>query len=161
MRKEEIQMAGKLTPENARDQALALAGRLHEHFLTGSLNKRRLEQIVLDHHRQLAGGAGTFPAREEGGDHESCDCVSWARVQPIDLRGFPHHSQCPRFKKTYYVRVKLIDGGSYHCHPEDLGPLMVEIQEAVEGEDAGVKWEVELVEMSPMEFALLPDFEGH
>lgn len=91
---------------------------------------------------------------------ERCNCETWARSLPIDLRGFPHHSACPRFHKTYYVEISLKDGGKYTQPIDDLGPLLTEIQEAA-ANGSESEWTVRLVEMSRLEYERLPEFTGH
>lgn len=90
----------------------------------------------------------------------NCECLTWCRSEPIDLRGFEHHSRCPKFKSSYYVRIELKDGGTYTQPLDQLEVLLDEIREAAYngGEN---EWTVRLVEMSRTEYEQLLEFEGH
>lgn len=90
-----------------------------------------------------------------------CECMSWARVAPVDLRGFEHHSQCPKFSMPVYADISLEGGGRYVVPVSDIGVLVDEISEAAACGSIESKWTISLKEMSPVEYAKLPEFTGH
>jgi hypothetical protein len=61
----------------------------------------------------------------------------------------------------FYAKIKLDGGNSYVQAMDDLGVFIEEIQTAAECQDRAARWTVELVEMTPEEYAALPEFIGH
>ena len=91
----------------------------------------------------------------------NCECVTWCRVDPIDLRGGQHHHNCKHYKPSFYVRVKLRGGGSYTIPLSDLGALQADLEACAENDDTKAVFEVSVVDMTPLEYARLPEFTGH
>ena len=63
-------------------------------------------------------------------------------------------------KGNWYVRITLDQGSTYTQPLDDIAPLIEEIKEAA-ANDSAHKWLVEMVKMTPEEYAALPEFDGH
>lgn len=61
-------------------------------------------------------------------------------------------------KPTLYARITLIGYGSYI---QPLNEVGIAMDGEFDGAEAGTKWEIELLEMTPAEYEALPEFAGH
>lgn len=91
----------------------------------------------------------------------ACECSTWERVSPRDLRMGQHHTACPKWKPSYYVRVKLEGAGTYTLPLDDLGALQADLHAAAADGDTKATFTITLVDMTPYEYEQLPEFTGH
>lgn len=70
----------------------------------------------------------------------------------------PCINEAMQHRPTHYVKISLHGFGSY-VQPMD------QFATAMDGEfddvEVGTKWTIEIIEMTPAEYAALPDFAGH
>lgn len=57
-----------------------------------------------------------------------------------------------------YIRISLHGYGSY---VQPLAELATALDGELDGAAPGTKWTLELIEMTPAEYAALPEFQGH
>jgi len=56
-----------------------------------------------------------------------------------------------------YVRIHLIDHGTYIQPFDELNVVLDELQEG----EIGDRWELEIIEMREEDYTALPEFKGH
>lgn len=61
-------------------------------------------------------------------------------------------------RPTLYAEIALVGGGTF---VQELDQVGVALDGEFDGAEAGQTWTVTLVQMTPAEYELLPDFDGH
>lgn len=97
------------------------------------------------------------------GEGEARICVSCERaVPPTDTLDKDLCDACVteayQHKPGLYAQIALEGGGSY---TQPLDTLSVAIDAELDGAEVGTKLTIEVISMTPAEYAALPEFDGH
>jgi|SRR5690348_5568290 len=151
--------------KNKLDALMAMVRDICRHHYGSMTVPERIVEAQIETLKHMKVNGKDIVSDADAYNHESvfanCECISWERVDPEDLRGGDHHTHCKHYKPHYYARVKLIGGGSYMVPLDDLSSFQDELKETAANDDTKSVFEVTVVNMTKLEYQRLAEFTGH
>lgn len=100
-------------------------------------------------------------AYEQSGSERELVTMITDAIERAEARGYTRGrdaASTPPADQPRYVRITLLGGGSY---VQPVAQLAQALSGELEGAEPGERWKIEVIDMTPEEYAKLPDFPGH